>query len=194
MYEGRFAIMNKKILSVILAFVCLAAVLPAVTAAEQPVVMEAATKKTPSITKVYSAVKKAYGENYLPNVRLSKDEIKARYGISKSWYKGAIAEVPMISTQADELVIVKAKNANAKKKIKRALLDYQKMLKEDTCQYPMNQLKIQASKVYVKGSYVCFFILGSIDNETEKQGEDKVIAAYKAENSKAVAAIKKLYK
>lgn len=186
--------MKKKIIAVLLALVCLSAVLPTVTAVEQPVTMEAATKKkAPTLSKVYSAVKKAYGNDYIPNTRLSKDEVKARYGISSSWYSGVIAEVPMINVQVDELVIVKAKNASAKKKIKSALLDYQKKLKEDTFQYPANQLKIQASKVYVKGNYVCFIMLGSLSNDAMQQEESKVIDAYKAQNEKAVNAINKLY-
>lgn len=187
--------MKKKILALTLAIICAAGAFTAVTAVEQPVKTEAVTKKkAPSINKVYSAVKKAYGENYLPNTRLSKDEIKTRYGISSKWYSGAIAEVPMINVQIDELVIVKAKDTSSKKKIKSALLSYQKEMQEDTFQYPANQLKLQASKVYVKGDYVCFFVLGSISNEQSQQEESKVIDAYKAETAKAVKAIQKLYK
>ena len=101
----------------------------------------------------------------------------------------------MISTHADELVIVKAKNESAKKKIKSALAAHQKRLKEDTFQYPANQLKLQASRVYVKGDYVCFFALGTISNaQAQQSDESKVIEAYKAENAKAVKAIQKLYK
>ena len=168
----------------------------------EPVTVMAATKagtkqtkkKAPSLNKVYKAVKKAYGDSYTPSVKLSGNDIKNTYGIKRSWYSGAIAEVPMMSVHADELVIVKAKNASSKKKIKAALTSYQKHLKEDAHQYPANQVKIQASKVYVKGNYVCFFILGTIDNKTEEQGEEKALAAYKKQNEKAVNAIKKLYK
>ena len=183
-------------MALLLAFACAAGSFSAVTVADQPVTVEAATKKkAPLLKDVYSAVKKAYGDKYTPSMRLDKDDIKNRYGIPSSWYKGAIAEVPMISTQADELVIVKAKNASAKKKIKSALLSHQKKLKEDTFQYPANQLKLQASKVYVKGDYVCFFVLGSISNEqSQQEDESKVIAAYKTETDKAVKAIQKLYK
>lgn len=186
--------MKKKLLALLLVLVCALTALPAETALEQPVTTEAATKTAPSISKVYSSVKNAYGDDYLPDVRLSKDEINARYGISSSWYTSAIAEVPMISTHVDTLVIVKAKNASAKKKIKSALIDYRKDLIADTHQYPMNQLKIQASKVYVKGSYVCFFMLGTLDDEQDGQDDSKIIAAYKKLNNKAVTAIKNLYK
>ena len=72
--------------------------------------------------------------------------------------------------------------------------DFQNVLKEDTFQYPANQLKIQASQVYVKGDYVCFIMLGVLDNETAQQADEgKVIEAYKAENEKAVTAIDALF-
>ena len=152
-------------------------------------------QNSPEPDAVYEAVKAAYGENYLPNMRLTDEEIEVRYGISSDLYSSAIAEVPMISTHADELVIVKAKNDSAKKKIKSALAAHQKRLKEDTFQYPANQLKLQASRVYVKGDYVCFFALGTISNaQSQQSDESKVIEAYKAENAKAVKAIQKLYK
>lgn len=186
--------MKKKILAFMLAFACALGTVPAAAALGEPVAAEAAKTKAPSISKVYSAVKNAYGKDYGPDVRLKKDEINARFGLSSSWYSAAIAEVPMISVKVDTLVIVKAKNADSKKKIKKALTDYRKSLIADTNQYPMNQLKIQASKVYVKGSYVCFIMLGNLSASEQEQEESKVIAAYKKLNNKAVTAIKNLYK
>ena len=96
---------------------------------------------TPSASKLASAVKKAYGDSYLPNYKLDKDEIKSKYGVDSSLYASAYAEVPMISAQVDQLVIFKAKNASSKKKILTAVKKYQKDLKADTMQYPMNSLK-----------------------------------------------------
>ena len=189
--------MRKKLLALMLAFACTFTVCASTGFWQEPTAVEAATKKkvkAPSINKVYQAVKNAYGDNYTPNTRIPNEELKQRYGISSKWYSSAIAEVPMISTNADTLIIVKAKNASSKKKIKTALKKYQEGLIQDTHQYPMNQLKIQASRVYVKGSYVCFLMLGSISNKQEEQSEDKVIAAYKKQNEKAVKAINKLYK
>lgn len=192
---------KKNLTAMLIACLCVAQAASVTTPIAEPVTVMAATKtgtkqtkKAPSLNKVYKAVKKAYGKSYTPSVKLSDDDIKNRYGIKSSWYSGAVAELPMMSVHADELVIVKAKNASSKKKIKAALTDYQKKLKEDTHQYPANQVKIQASKVYVKDNYVCFFILGAIDNKTEEQGEEKALAAYKKQNEKAVNAIKKLYK
>ena len=91
--------------------------------------------------------------------------------------------------------IAKAKNKNTKKKIKNKLTAYRQGLINDTMQYPMNLLKIQASKVYVKGDYVFFIMLGYVDSNTEETStEEQVIEAYKAENQKAVDAINALFK
>ncbi|MGN0345584.1 MAG: DUF4358 domain-containing protein [Lachnospiraceae bacterium] len=151
-------------------------------------------QNSPEPDAVYEAVKAAYGENYLPNMRLTDEEAEARYGITSDLYSSVIAEVPMISAQVDELVLIKAKDEAARDTIEEAMTAYQNVLKEDTFQYPANQLKIQASQVYVKGDYVCFIMLGVLDNETMQQADEgKVIEAYKAENEKAVAAIDALF-
>ncbi len=192
--------MKKKLIVMLIACLCVVEAASVVVPLSEPVTVEAATKKaskkkkTPNLNKVYNAVKGAYGKDYTPNVKLSKDEVNARYGLKKEWYSGVVAELPMISVNADELVIVKAKDADSKKKIKNALKQYQKNLMENMHQYPANLLKVQASKVYVKGNYVCFFVLGDIDSKTEQKSDEKVIAAYKKQNEKAVNAIKKLYK
>lgn len=150
----------------------------------------------PSASKLASAVKKAYGDNYWPDYKLDKDEMKSRYGVDASLYASAYAEVPMISAKVDELVIFKAKNTSSKKKILSAVKKYQKDLKEDTLQYPMNRLKIQGSKVYANGNYVCFFMLGgSVDKDIEENGsEEEIIKAYQQLNKKAVNVVKKKLK
>lgn len=130
--------MKKKLTAILIACLCVAEATSVVVPIAEPVTVMAATKagtkqtkkKAPSLNKVYKAVKKAYGDSYTPSVKLSGDDIKNTYGIKSSWYSGAIAEVPMMSVHADELVIVKAKNASSKKKIKAALTSYQKYLKK----------------------------------------------------------------
>lgn len=155
--------------------------------------VEAAAK--PSASAVASAVKQAYGSDYLPNYRLEKADIRERYGVSSAWYTSAFAEVPMISAHVDELVIIKTKNASAKKKTLKAIRAYQKKLKENTCQYPANLTKIQASKVYTNGKYVCFIMLGTVSDSVLESGDDaKIIKAYQSQNQKAVNAIKKKVK
>ena len=192
--------MRKKILTALLAFSLLAANLsPAFLFPNNTFVAEASKKatkkKAPSIKKIYNTIVKTFGDNYLADMPLTKEDIKARYGLSQSWYTDIIAEVPMMSAHVDTLVIAKAKNKNTKKKIKNKLTAYRQGLINDTMQYPMNLLKIQASKVYVKGDYVFFIMLSYVDSNTEETStEEQVIEAYKAENQKAVDAINALFK
>lgn len=190
--------MRKKLLAVIMAFS-----LAAGSASYVPVLndgavaAEAAKKKVkkPSIKKIRKAVVNAFGESYAADMSLTSEEIKTRYGIPSSWYTDAIAEIPMMSAHVDTFIAVKAKNKNARKKVKKKLSDYRKTLVADTIQYPMNLAKIQASRVYVKDDYVFFIMLGFIDSSIEETGTDEqMIEAYKAENQKAVDAINALFK
>lgn len=192
--------MKKKLLVTLLAFSLAAGSLAPVSPLDNTaVVAEAAKKKpkkkTPSVNKIYKAVVAKFGEGYLADLKLTKDEIKLRYGISSSWYTDIIAEIPMMSAHVDTLIIAKAKNKTAKNKIKKKLTSYRQALVKDTNQYPMNLMKIQASKVYVKDNYVFFIMLGSIDTKLEETGTDEqILEAYKKENQKAVSAINAQFK
>lgn len=190
--------MKQKILATMLALsLAASSTIPAIPLNNQSVVAEAAKKKQkqPSVKKIRNAIADKYGESYAPNVTLTASEINQYFGIKTSWYSDALAEMPMISTNVDTLVIVKAKNKNTKKKIKKQLLDYRSKQINETMQYPMNIPKVQASRVYVKDNYVFFIMLGFIDSSLEETGTDEqLIDAYKAENKKAVDAINALFK
>lgn len=197
--------------SVMLTFASVAGCLPSTLTSQTTTVSEAAkktTKKnnktnkknnkkkvTPSAKKLAAAVKEAYGENYLPNYQLSAEEIQNLTGVSADWCASAYVEQPMISVHIDTLMIFKAKNTASKKKILKKIKAYQTYLIEDTMQYPSNQYKIKGSTIYTNGNYVCFIMLGQIDLSIEETGdESKIIAAYQAQNKKAVTAIKKKLK
>lgn len=189
-----YKFMKRQIIAVILALAFVAGAVPASINVQKSFMAEAAKKKAPTIKKLYNAVKEAYGENYVANMSLTNEEINQRYGLSSQWYTKAVSDVPMISAQIDTLVIVKAKNAKTKKKISKKLKEYQQMQINDTMQYPMNLLKAQASRIYTKGDYVFFFMLGYIDSALEETGtEEEQIAAYKEQNQIAVDAVKALF-
>ena len=189
--------MKKRILAIMLAASLLSTSVPAIcNITDTKTIAEAAKKKkkAPTIKKLHKAIAAQYGEDFVVNVALSKEEIKTRYGIAPSWYTDISAEVPMISANVDTLIIAKSKNATTKKKIKDKLVKYRKSLIADTMQYPMNVMKIQASKVYVKGDYVFFIMLGFLDAETEESGDDALmLKGYQALNQKAISAINALF-
>lgn len=191
--------MRKKLLAALVAVSLMAgSIAPVSIVNPEAVTAEAAKKNTkkkaPSAKKIRNAVAKKFGDGYLADVTLSKSEIKQHFGIASSWYTDIIAEIPMMSVHVDTLIIAKAKNKTTKKKIKKQLTAYRQGLIKDTNQYPMNALKIQASKIYEKGNYVFFIMLGSIDSKTEEQGTDEqIIKAYQKQNQKAVSAINALF-
>ncbi len=185
--------MKKQMLSAALA-VALAAGAVTAPVGNHEITAEAAKKKAPTIKKIHKAVADAYGENFVANYALTAEEANERFGLSSGWYKAVSADIPMISTNIDTLVIVRSKNAKSKKKIKKALKNYQQVQINDTMQYPNNLLKAQASKVYVKGEYVFFIMLGFIDNALEEAGvEEDMIEGYREQNQIAVDAIDSLF-
>lgn len=188
--------MKKKILAVLMAFsLASASIIPAIPLDNASFLVEAAKKKQPSVKKIRDAIADKYGDDYVPNVSNTASEISQLYGIKASWYSDILAEVPMISTHVDTLIIAKAKNKNARNQIKKQLSKYRQQQIANSAQYPMNMPKIQASRVYVKDNYVFFIMLGFIDSNLEETGtEEQLIKAYKAENKKAVDVINSLFK
>lgn len=185
--------MKKQMLSAALA-VALAAGTVTAPVGNHVITAEAAKKKAPTIKKIHKAVVDAYGENFVANYALTAEEANERFGLSSDWYKAVSADIPMISTHVDTLVIVRSKNAKTKKKIKKALKKYQQIQIQDAAQYPINLPKVQASKIYVKGDYVFFIMLGFIDNALEETGvEEDIFEGYKEQNQIAVDAIDALF-
>lgn len=183
----------------IAVFVVVVGVLIAVAVVKRPAGNSGETdvetmQNSPEPEALYEAVKAAYGEDYLPNMRLTDEEIEGYFGVTKDLYTSAIAEIPMINTQVDTFALFQAKDEASKEALKEALVAYQEVLENDTFQYPANLLKIQASTVFMQGDYVCFVMLGTLDNETmQQEDEGKVIEAYRAENDKAINAMKALF-
>ncbi len=141
-----------------------------------------------SIETIHEAIKDAYGDNYLPDMLLSDDEIMALYGISNDWYEEAIAEVPMISVNVDTLIAVKAEKDHVED-VQNALTSYKEYLENDSFQYPVNVPKIQASTVITRGNYVFFIMLGVGADDIEDQSEDDQVKAYGELNQIAIDAI-----
>ncbi len=187
--------MKRKIIAVMIALAFVAGAVPASIEVQKSFTAQAAKKKkAPTIKKLHNAIKDAYGEQYVANMSLTNEEIDQRYGLSSKWYTEAVSDIPMMSAHIDTLVIAKAKNAKTKKKIKKKLQEYQQVQINDTMQYPMNLLKAQASRIYTKGDYVFFFMLGFIENELEETAtEEEQIDAYKEQNQIAVDAVKELF-
>lgn len=145
------------------------------------------------VKDIATKVAAAYGDDFAATMDLDETTIKEVIGIDPAWAEEIHAAGAMISANCDKLIIVKAKSENLED-VKKAMNAYRDALVADLMQYPMNQLKIQASQVDVYGNYVIYTCLGFIPMEVEEKGDDAILEAYKAENQKAVAVYDELLK
>lgn len=141
-----------------------------------------------SLEDVKDAVVDALGENYWPDTDISADMLKDIYGISDDMYEEYYAQMPMISTNVDTIIIVKAKEDKVTA-VEDALNAYREVMINDTMQYPMNIGKIQASRIETFGQYVCFVQLGADTMEVSETGDEAVIEQCQQDNELALEVI-----
>ena len=94
----------------------------------------------------------------------------------------------MISTQVDTFVAVEAKDGKADA-VASALNSYRDDLVNNSMQYPMNIPKVNASRVYQKGNYVFFLMLGAAAPNDVMDDEAASLTFYQQQNDIAVKAI-----
>lgn len=123
--------------------------------------------------KMRNEIVKWYGTTYYPNVKVHQDEaylatyLADTLKMDAAWVEDIIIEVPMISANADTLILVDPTEGNAENVLK-ALQDYKTYLVEEAFQYPMNAPRVKTAAVAKVGDYVCFSILGgAVDNPAE---------------------------
>lgn len=134
-------------------------------------------KDVPPLGNVFTAVKEAYGENYLPNISVPEEILESEFGLTSDMYDEVIAEMAMISAFNDRLLLVRAKDGQADS-VEKALEDARERKINDALQYPMNMIKSNASRVVRNGNDFAFIILGA---NYQGSGEDPDEAAIFAE-------------
>lgn len=124
-----------------------------------------------------AAVKEELGDQYWPDMDIPAELLSDVYGITEDLYEEVSAQSPMISTNVDTLIIVKAKEGS-EQKVEEALTAYKEYNVSDALQYPMNMGKVQAAQIKTFGRYVCFVQLGAgMDNLTDEGTEEGDAAA-----------------
>lgn len=195
----------KKILVTLLSVVLIAGVLTACSKADTN---KPASDKNPSsnetgngdqtnkskvtVDEVLNAIKAAYGEDYRPNMEINAEMLKTEFGLTSDMYKEVKAELPMIGTHADRVVIVKAAEGKAEN-VEAALITAKENKINDTLQYPMNIAKINATKVVRNGEFVAFLLVGAI-NENMDANEEEAKKFAEKEVEKGVKAFNDLFK
>lgn len=144
-------------------------------------------------TDEMEAVKKAVvdllGDNYFPNMPLDPEMLEYSFGITTDMFEDYLAELPMISTNVDLLVVVKAAEGQVEA-VEEALNSYRDAQISNTMQYPQNVGKIQASKVEKFDNYVVFTLLGGDVMDLMEQGDEAVITHCQEVNDSVIEAIK----
>lgn len=136
-----------------------------------------------------AAVVEILGENYWPSNEIAEDDFQEKYGLKQEMYEDYFAEEALVESSADALVIVKAAPGRAEE-VEQALNAYREKMVDDTSVSPENAVKINASRIEIFGSYVCFVQLGADLTTLMDQGEEAVMARCQEENEKALDVIR----
>ena len=139
------------------------------------------------MTGIRQAVVDAIGENYFPQMQIPAEYLEG-FGLTADMYEEFFGEMPMISTNVDTLIVIKAKEGQVEA-VEGVLNAYRENLVNDTMQYPMNLGKIQASEVKTIGNFVCFIQLGGDVMDALEQGDEEVIKHCQAQNAIAIEAL-----
>lgn len=143
-----------------------------------------------SMEDLKAAVVQVLGDDYWPNTDIDEEMLASAYGITSDMYDDYFGQIPMISTNVDTLIIVKAKEDKIEE-VETALNEYRDLNVENGFQYPMNVGKVQASRIETLGNYVCFVQLGADTVNASEQGDEAVIAQCLEANEKAIDAIER---
>ncbi len=158
-----------------------------------------------TVADIEAAIAEAYGEEYLCTETMPLEYITETYGVNSEWIADYIGKMPMISFNVDTFIAIKATAGNADN-VEKALTDYRDYVVENALNYPSNEPKINATRVYKLGDYVFYICLGMLDTYTidEQYGfgpdssieemEAKYAEIAVANNQKAIDKIDELLK
>lgn len=141
------------------------------------------------MVKLRTAAVEAADGGYWPDMAMESDMLEMTFGITSDMYEDYMAEMPMMSTHVDTLLIVRAKDDKVEA-VEEALKAYRDAKIGDTMQYPMNVGKIQASRIETIGNYVMFVQLGGDTTEAEEQGDEAIVKLCQERNDKVIEAIR----
>ena len=155
----------------------------------------AADTETPSsdvsAADIGKAVADEFGDDYIPDMDIDADYLDSAYGVKPEWYDDFFAQMPMISANVDTFIAVKAKAGNVAD-VEKALNDYADYYKNDAQKYPKDIAKANACRVYTKGNYVFFIMLGVPTDEVENMEDADQVKYYEEQNDRAVKVIDSL--
>lgn len=151
---------------------------------------EEKSRTFPTLSELHNLVKEGMGDNYWPEIPLSEDELAARTGITKDMYIEFLAEVQIMETNIDTMMIIRAKEDYVGA-IEQAFEEYRNRTIEDNEQYPQNLCKAKASRMETVENYICFVQLGADTSIVADKGEKEMIAYCQEENERVIDILEK---
>ena len=143
-----------------------------------------------ALTRLKDSVKELMGDNYWPEVGLTKEELEQKTGITENMYIDFLAEKQVLDSHIDTMIIIHAKEAHVGE-VEQALEQYRADISEQNRNYPQNLCKAQASRMETIEDYVCFVQLGADTTIVADKGEDEIIAYCQEENERALYVLEK---
>ena len=137
------------------------------------------------LTELKDNVKELLGDNYWPEVDLTKEELARRVGITEDMYVDFLAEKQVLDAHIDTMIIIQAKEAYVGA-VEQALENYRTAVIEENRDHPQNLGKAKASRMETIDNYVCFVQLGADTTAVADRGEDEIIAFCQEENERAL--------
>lgn len=138
-----------------------------------------------TLLELEKEVKDLLGDNYWPEVNLSKAELEKLTGITEDMYVDFLAERQALDAHIDTLIIIHAKEDYVGT-IEEAIETYRSALIEQNKNYPQNLSKARASRIETIDDYICFVLLGADTTPLADRGSEAVMEHCLEENEKAL--------
>lgn len=144
----------------------------------------------PTLPELHKLVEEGMGDHYWPEIPLSGDELAARTGITSDMYVEFLAEVQIMETNIDMMIIIRAKEDYVGA-IEQALENYRSRVIEENQKYPQNLCKAKASRMETVENYICFVQLGADTSIVADKGEKEMISYCQEENERVIDILEK---
>lgn len=138
-----------------------------------------------TLSELEKEVKDLLGDNYWPEVNLSKTELEKLTGITEDMYVDFLAEKQAFDAHIDTLMIIHAREDYVGT-VEQAIETYRSALIEQNKNYPQNLSKARASRIETIDDYICFVQLGADTTSLADKGQEAVMAHCLEENEKAL--------
>ena len=147
-------------------------------------------EKFVTMAQLKDSVKELMGDQYWPEVDLTKEELEEKTGITEEMYVDFLAERQVLDSHIDTMIIIHAKEAHVGE-VEQALEKYRSDIIEQNRNYPQNLCKAEASRMETIEDYVCFVQLGADTTIVADKGADEIIAYCQEENERALYVLEK---